>query len=773
MSASFDDMQEMYAGFVADSREMLEEIEPRLIELQQRTEDSGAADPDTLNAIFRLFHSLKGAAGFLNLKNVSTVTHEAENLLNRVREGKLVLRTSHTDILCKTCDLIHGLLALIEEQGTDCGREDQIATIVAALVSACQGQQATAADQQPDISTEQGEPSPGRPALVAQHDAATPEPSELIKVTLTPEMLTSFVQESDELLEAAEQSLLNIDKAADHCERLNTAFRSIHSFKGNCGFMGFADPERLSHRIETVLEQMREGRVAASDENTGLLLRTMDALRNAVAEISRGATSEIKGLDLMADLLHSISAAPAGESPRLKLGEILIARGEASADAVDHALDMQNKPLGDILIDMGAASRDAVDAALAQQARQTDKKIVRRDIRVDLDKLDSMIDLVGELVIAQLMVVHSPDLKGYEFENFSKAAHHLERITSELQDVAMAIRMVPLSATFRKMIRLVHDLSHKSGKKVRLDLKGEETEVDKTVIEQIADPLVHIIRNAIDHGIEPLETRRAAGKDEAGTITLDAKHDGGEVLITVHDDGAGLNRDRILKKGLEKGLVNSDPSSLRDQDIYRLIFAPGFSTAAVVTDVSGRGVGMDVVKKNIEKLKGSVDIHSTPGKGAIFVLRIPLTLAIIDGMLVRTGQSLYIIPLLAIRESLRPEPQQITVLPDGTEVVKVREELLPVVRLHALYDVAPDHTELHKGLLAIIEHQGEAVCLFLDEVVGQQQTVIKALPGYMSTIQGISGCSILGDGQVCLIIDVGSLIAKAKRNLQAGSKAAA
>jgi len=752
MSASLDDMQELYEGFVADSREMLDEIEPRLIALQQTTEGSGSPEADTLNAIFRLFHSLKGAAGFLNLEHIANVTHEAENLLNLVREGRLALHAGHTALLCQACDLIHSLLALIAEQGNDMGREDQTASIIAALRSACQDHQAPVADQQPGIIPAQGAPSD--PAL-------------------TPEMLTSFVQESDELLEAAEQALIDIDKTADHAERLNIAFRSIHSFKGNCGFMGFADPERLSHCIETLLDQMRAGRIAPSDEQVTLLLRAVDALRGAVAEISQGSGGAIRGMDLLTGALTSLSAAPGSASPNPRLGEILVSRGEASADAVEQALALQNKPLGDILVDMGAASREAVDSALAQQARQTDKKVLRRDIRVDLDKLDSMIDLVGELVIAQLMVVHNTDLQGYEFENFSKAAHHLGRITSELQDVAMAIRMVPLSAVFRKMIRLVHDLAHKSGKKVRLELKGEETEVDKTVIEQIADPLVHIIRNAIDHGIEPTEARRAAGKEETGSICLEAKHDGGEVLITVHDDGAGLHRDTILKKGLEKGLVKGEPAGLRDQDIYRLIFEPGFSTAAVVTDVSGRGVGMDVVKKNIEKLKGSVDIQSAPGKGATFVLRIPLTLAIIDGMLVRTGQSLYILPLLAIRGSLRPEPRQITVMPDGTEVVKVRDELLPVVRLHALYGVTPDHSHLPEGILAIIEHKGEAICLFLDEVLGQQQTVIKALPSYMSSIQGISGCSILGDGQVCLIIDVGGFVAQTKRARLTGRRAAA
>jgi len=357
------------------------------------------------------------------------------------------------------------------------------------------------------------------------------------------------------------------------------------------------------------------------------------------------------------------------------------------------------------------------------------------------------------------MVTHNPDILDYEFENFNKASHHLQRITSELQDVSMAVRMVPLSATFRKTIRLVHDLSHKFNKKVKLNLKGEETEVDKTVIEQISDPLVHIIRNAIDHGIESPDKRLSSGKNETGSISLEAGHDGGEVVIIIRDDGAGLNRDRILEKGLKQGLVSEDnKTSISDEKIFKLIFEPGFSTAEKVTDVSGRGVGMDVVNRNLEKIKGKVDIKSSLGNGSTFTLRIPLTLAIVDGMLVRAGDAHYIIPLLSIRESFRPDPDNITILPDGREVVKVREELIPVTRIHRLYNVKSDYTELHEGILVIIEHQDEAICLFLDEVVGQQQTVIKALPGYMSNIQGVSGCSILGDGQVCLILDVGTII---------------
>ncbi len=747
--ANFDEDREMVQGFVADGHELLDELEPNLIELQKSCEAGGSADLDKLNSIFRLFHSLKGAAGFLNLHNVTTVTHEAETLLNLLRESKIVLTPARTDVLCRACDFMHTLLGAIEENGNDQGFESQSQQFVAELSRAVAD--VPPAGSQAPVATETKQPA-------AEH-----EPARDMGITITAEMVQGFIQESDELLENVEQSLLALEKSSEKTEVLHTAFRSIHSFKGNCGFMGYADLEHLSHSLENVLECMKDGSLDPVDQNITIVMRSLDSLKNAVAEVSHGGAGTIRGCDLMADLLDGLAGEVKKEAQKSrKLGEILVARGEASPDAVAKALDLQDKPLGEMLVDMGAASKDAVDSALSDQEKQAGKKIVRRDIRVDLDKLDLLMDLVGEMVIAQMMVIHNPDLKGHEFESFDKAAHHLQRISSDLQDVALSIRMVPLSATFRKMIRLVHDLSQKFSKKVKLELKGEETEVDKTVIEHIADPLVHIIRNAIDHGVESSEKRIAAGKDETGTIVLEARHDGGEVVILISDDGAGLRRDKILKKGIERGLVKGNGESMRDEEVYGLIFEPGFSTAEVVTDVSGRGVGMDVVRRNLEKIKGRVDIRSTPGRGTTFVLRIPLTLAIIEGMLVRVGTCKYIIPLLSIVESFRPDQKHITLMPDGTEMVKVRQNLLQVARLHTLYDVTPDTEQLHEGILVIVENQREQLCLFLDEVIGQMQTVIKGLPDYMGDVKSLSGCSIMGDGEVCLILDVGSLIRKAK-----------
>ncbi|MDR1612896.1 MAG: chemotaxis protein CheA [Planctomycetota bacterium] len=388
----------------------------------------------------------------------------------------------------------------------------------------------------------------------------------------------------------------------------------------------------------------------------------------------------------------------------------------------------------------------------------------RNDIRVDLNKLDAMLDLVGELIIAEAMVTRHPVVSDADNESLERAVHQLRRVANSLQDMAMSVRMIPLVSTFRRMIRLVYDLSIKAGKQVDLILLGEETEVDRTVIERISDPMVHIIRNAIDHGIEPPEERERLGKPGTGRVTIEGRHEGGEVWIIITDDGRGLDRDGILKKAIDKGLVSGDGSDLTDKQVYHLIFEPGFSTAAQVTDISGRGFGMDVVKKNIEKLSGKIDIRTRPGEGMAVILRIPLTLAIIEGMLVRAGEARYIIPLLSIRESLKPELDQILHTPDGQPIIKLRDELIPIVMLNEVFRRVNIDNSLEDGILMVVEGEyGGTVALFADELLGQQETVIKGLTGWMKKSRGVSGCTILGDGEVGLILDISAIVQLAGR----------
>lgn len=382
-------------------------------------------------------------------------------------------------------------------------------------------------------------------------------------------------------------------------------------------------------------------------------------------------------------------------------------------------------------------------------------------ISVSLSKLDKLMDLVGEMVIAEAMVIQNPDLKGLELNNFQKAARQLHKITGEIQDVVMSIRMVPVAPTFLKMHRIVRDMSKKLGKTVQLNLIGEETEVDKNIIDHISDPLMHLIRNAIDHGMELPEEREAIGKSRTGTVTLEARNSGSDVLIIVRDDGKGLDKQKILQRAKENGLLNKPENEMTDQEIYNLIVLPGFSTKDNISEFSGRGVGMDVVTKNIEAIGGSISVESIEEMGSTFTLKIPLTLAIIDGMNVKVGNTCYTIPTISIKESFRPKDTDIIKDPDNNEMIMVRGRCYPVMRLHEYYGVANAVTELTEGIFIMVEAKDRVVCIFADELLGQQQVVVKALPNYIKNtrkIKGITGCTLLGDGSISLILDIGEII---------------
>ncbi len=393
---------------------------------------------------------------------------------------------------------------------------------------------------------------------------------------------------------------------------------------------------------------------------------------------------------------------------------------------------------------------------------QNDNKSAHQSIiSVDVTKLDKLMDLMGEMVIAEAMVTQNPELQSLKLNSFYKAARQLQKITSEMQDMIMSIRMVPLSATFQKMHRIVRDMSRKLGKEVQLKLIGEETEVDKNIIEHISDPLMHLVRNSIDHGIETADERAAGGKPREGHVTLEAQNAGSDVLVIVRDDGKGLNKEKILKKAIEHGLINKSESELTDREIYNLIFLPGFSTNDSVTEYSGRGVGMDVVLKNLEAIGGSASVDSIEGEGTVTTLKIPLTLAIIDGMNIRVGDARYTLPTVSIQETFRAKGSDTFQDTDGNEMIMVRGQCYPILRLHKIYAIQTEITDLTRGIMLMVEQDGKSVCLFADELLGQHQVVFKALPGYIKNtrkIDGLAGCTLLGDGSISLILNIGRLI---------------
>lgn len=783
----YKDMElEFLRVFVAESRELIEEVEPQLIEIHEKAEQTGEVDVTAINAIFRLFHSMKGSAASLGLNNIASLTHKAETLLDLFRSGKARFLFEHVDLLMRALDLSRAYLEFVEEKNSDKGREaekdeleDELSRSIQAATSGGAVEAADKKGKKPGKAESKNEErSLDKGDVKPKEKAATVKPPEKkleindeprpVDTSMQP-LIDQFIEEAIDILDKSEKTLLELEKAPKgSLQMVRELFRGIHSFKGNCGFLGFAPLESLSHKAESVLEYFLENNTEPAPEHLMTFLIVVDSLRQGVSDLAAGGGGAVEGQTMVEDLVDQLklSLANEAEEPK-KLGQILLEEGAVSEEQLSLALEKQRAALGEVLVDMGAADHDAVEKALKKQAEQganvtsISKSIKRSDIRVDLNKLDKLVNLVGELVIAETMVTRNPDLNELVLENFDKAVHHLRRVTSELQDVAMSVRMIPLSMTFQKLVRVVHDLARKENKKVKLNLVGEETEVDKTMTEQIADPLLHMVRNSVDHGLEPAEERIKLGKPEVGKVTIEARYEGGEVWIIVSDDGRGLDRDKILKKAIEKGLVKGDPAQMADEDVFNLIFEPGFSTSNTVSEVSGRGVGMDVVKKNIEKLKGRTSIRSRLGFGTSIYLHIPLTLAIIDGMLVKVGDSRYTIPLLSIRESIRPAAGSITHTPDGEEILRIREDLIPVIRLHQLHNKKPQYTDLCEGILVIVEEQGQKAAIFIDEILGQQQTVIKGLSSYLSMVKGVSGCTILGDGAVSLILDIGGLIEKA------------
>jgi two-component system, chemotaxis family, sensor kinase CheA len=711
ISGGAEDMRDILQEFVVDSKEMLEAIEPILVELETQY------DNEKINNIFRCFHSIKGGAGFLNLNDIQKVTHAAETLLDLFRKGKLVFASDHLDVMVAVCDQMVRMLDRVYDGLNDQGFEAEVDRLCAVIDDSIAGRSAI---MKPVLTLSPESPTTEEPAGVIEE----------MEIPITEEMIVQFVQEAESGFEKIEEVLLILEKCGFEKLLLDNAYRLIHSFKGNCGFMNFKDLELISHKVETVFDGMKNQQIPTTEENVTALFQALDVIRGTVAQLSRSGQSAVQGLDDLLGVMDGIIG-KAGSDP------------EPSVIATVRPASCPIPSTGD------------VDKNLREVDEKTgSSKLLQADIRVNLAKVDKVINLVGELmIVSQMITRHLQSDAG----NTGRSSHQLNNLITELQDVAMSIRMIPLAGTFRKMVRLVRDLSKKSGKQVVFDARGEDTELDKTVVEQISDPLVHLVRNAIDHGIELPGERIAAGKPPSGRLLIEAKYEGNEVWISIIDDGRGLDRDRILAKGIERNLVTEEEAKdWSDNRVFKLVFEPGFSTAEQITSVSGRGVGMDVVKRNIEKVKGHVDIKSLHGQGTTIGLRIPLTLAIIDGMLLRVGSAVYTAPLLAIRESLQVRPSQVTMV-DNREVVMIRGNLYPVYRLHRLHHIEPEHSRLEDGILIILEHQDEVFGLFVDELLGQYQTVIKALSAYFGKIPGVSGCSILSNGEVSLILDVADL----------------
>ncbi|MDN2703176.1 chemotaxis protein CheA [Janthinobacterium sp. SUN100] len=719
------DISQFFQVFFDEAEELLAEKERLLLAV-----DIAAPDAEDLNAIFRTAHSIKGGASTFGLSDMSEVTHILESLLDRIRQGQMALTAEHVDAFLAAKDILkmqldgHRLGSAVDQ--------DAVANVRMMLQSFSQDVPVAALT----------------PVAPAFHTAEKAAVSHAGGHRIRLELPAMEPREVDAL--AAELGLLGdvvVSSLPDARKVLEvTTHESLDDILAICSFV--LNPDDM-------------------------VITQAPPLAPGEAEAARAAQEKAQGYGFFDPLPGAQGAADPGYGFFQPLEDIRAAAGVQSEAEQGYGFF---QPLEQIRADAakagnaGAAATPVVASAAAEA--ELEKKPAKREgdkagaesssIRVSIEKVDQLINLVGELVITQAMIEQRASaLDPMLHEKLLDSVSHLTRNTRDLQEAVMSIRMMPMDFVFSRFPRMVRDLATKLGKKVDFITNGAATELDKGLIERIVDPLTHLVRNSIDHGVEMPAARVAAGKTEAGRLFLSASHQGGNIIIEVSDDGAGLNRERILAKAAQQGLDVSETMS--DADVWQLIFAPGFSTAEAVTDVSGRGVGMDVVKRNISAMGGVVDIRSAKGFGTTISISLPLTLAILDGMSIRVGDEVYILPLGFVIESLQPAVEDIKDISGKGQVVKVRGEYLPLIPLYQMFDIAPRFTSPSEGICVILETEGRKAALFVDDLVGQQQVVVKNLESNYRKVVGISGATILGDGGVSLILDVAALIRSSRQ----------
>jgi len=554
--------------------------------------------------------------------------------------------------------------------------------------------------------------------------------AELGAFAADPELAGMFIADATDHLGTIEATILKLEAAPTDLKLVNDIFRPFHTVKGNAGVLGITSIQEFAHKVETLLDLARSGKHPMGPAEIDVVLKTVDLLKLVIDELPARAAGR----------------------PTTDVS----ARRRALMDRVDALITGSTPPPSQAAGPAAAAREPAPssgdDAGRGKVHHAEDQSTVK----VDTKKLDNLVDMVGELVIAQAILAEDPALRSAD-ERLSRRLAHVRRITSDLQRDTMAMRMVPIRQTFQKMSRLARDLSRKFDKPCNLQLAGEDTELDRKVVEHLTDPLMHMMRNAIDHGIETAARRQAAGKPATAELKLSAFHRAGFIVVELADDGAGLDTDQILARGLQLGLV-PEGAPLDPSEIHQLIFQPGFSTAAQVTELSGRGVGMDVVRRNIEALRGRIDIQTTRGKGTMFSIQLPLTLAIVDGILLGVGADRFVIPTFAVSESLRPRPEQVQTVQGQACMVQVRDRLYPLLHLGEVFGVAGARQRISEGTVIICHDNGRSVALAVDELIGKQEVVIKGLGEMFRDVRGIAGGAILGDGRIGLILDTGGLL---------------
>lgn len=667
----------------------------QLEEMFLNAEQNKMLTDDQINEVFRIMHTIKGSSAMMSFDSIAKLAHRLEDLFSSTRET-----APPEELWPPIFDLVLEAVDIFKEE-----------------------MEKISAGGQPDVDTSE---------IIDR--------AEKLHSQLKGEEVSNDVQNNAVVDNKNQQTEENNNDNFD-----GKYFKAYVEFQEGAGMetiRAFGIVNELNPYISNVKTKPEDLNSNHDDEisDNGFVLNFMSAeeeefLRSKLEETILLKTlnfSECANEDIPAELKKAINGSDENEHKK---------------DEVN-----QNK--------QSNSSGESAKAAVSQQANST--AVAQSYISVNVEKIDKLMSLMGEIVTTESMVIKNPDIADLKLENFDKQARLLRKLTNELQDVVMSIRMVPISSTFQKMKRIVRDMSKKINKEVTLELIGEKTEVDKNVIDKLSDPLMHLIRNSIDHGIETAEERVAAGKDPVGKVVLEAKNSGGDVIVIVSDDGKGLDREKLIAKAIEKGLTNKSPDEISDKEAYNFILMAGFSTKAEVTEFSGRGVGMDVVRSNIEEIGGSISIDSVPGKGMEITMHIPLTLAIIEGMNVSIGEETYVIPILNIQESLEGKSQEIIVDPSGNEMTIIRGEALPIIRLYEQFGLPTEITDIKDGILVLVNSERGAACLFVDKLIGEQQAVIKPIPSYISKmvgkLNGVGGCTIMGDGSISLIADVNGIL---------------
>ena len=702
------DLAQFHEGFFDESFEALDSMEAALLKLTL-----GAPEPELIGTIFRVAHSIKGGSATFGFSEVASFTHTCETLLDELRGNRMQVTRHITDLLLKSVDVMRDMLRSVQrKEPMDAQR---VADLQFDLELAIVQKNAVAAAPAPVAAA--------APVAAPVVEAAKPAAAHRWRIHFRP-YPQLFVHGNDPL-----RMLRELAEVGDLSVKLDgTALPSLDDL----------DPESCYLAWELTVDT--------------------DATRDVIDQVFDWAEGDCE-LKISEETVPVAAVAAAVETPVVAAAPLAVEAKPSNVVNIAEAKSVEAK------------AADAPKATLehAPAAAEAPKQGLSDggSIRVSTEKIDELMNTVGELVITQSMLSQlGAKVSGAAAEQLRSGLAQLERNVRELQESVMRVRMLPISFVFSRFPRMVRDLSQRLGKQVELKVTGDQTELDKTVMEKIGDPLVHLVRNSVDHGIEMPDVRAAAGKSPNGTVYLEAYHKGGSITVEVGDDGGGLNKDRIIAKARARGLIGAN-DTLSDDQIYELIFLAGFSTAEQTTDISGRGVGMDVVRRNIKELGGAIEVRSTLGKGSRFIITLPLTLAIVDGQSVAVGTETYIVPLITIIESLQLKPGMVNRVAGQGEVFWFRDAYVPVVRVHDVFGVEPRTTQLHEGLIMVVEGEGRKVGLFVDDLLGQQQVVIKSLETNFRRVDGVSGATILGDGAVALILDVPGLIRVATQRLAA------